>query len=149
MGAPPPNGSLGLTAGTPRPGGAAGPGDRGCENGALMDRFGIFLQGLLGVVAFSTLMREWRGRGLRPGGERAGQPRAWVGLGSGAAAALSRSRPGKGRAVPGSRPGRARKGRGGLGGAAAGGALWVPGELERGGLGGNGSSPFAFLNLPC
>ncbi|KAG6938096.1 transmembrane protein 110, partial [Chelydra serpentina] len=36
----------------------AGPGDayRGCENGALMDSFGIFLQGLLGVVAFSTLM---------------------------------------------------------------------------------------------
>nr|XP_015203594.1 PREDICTED: store-operated calcium entry regulator STIMATE-like [Lepisosteus oculatus] len=29
---------------------------RGCENGALMDSFGIFLQGLLGVVAFSTLM---------------------------------------------------------------------------------------------
>ncbi|NXC12686.1 STIMA regulator, partial [Corythaeola cristata] len=35
---------------------AAGPGDRGCENGAPMDSFGIFLQGLLGVVAFSTLM---------------------------------------------------------------------------------------------
>ncbi|XP_036387040.1 store-operated calcium entry regulator STIMATE-like isoform X2 [Megalops cyprinoides] len=32
------------------------PHDRGCENGALMDSFGIFLQGLLGVVAFSTLM---------------------------------------------------------------------------------------------
>ncbi|XP_041129948.1 store-operated calcium entry regulator STIMATE-like [Polyodon spathula] len=30
--------------------------DRGCENGALMDSFGIFLQGLLAVVAFSTLM---------------------------------------------------------------------------------------------
>ncbi|XP_061474007.1 store-operated calcium entry regulator STIMATE isoform X3 [Rhineura floridana] len=29
---------------------------RGCENGALMDSFGIFLQGLLGVVAFSLLM---------------------------------------------------------------------------------------------
>ncbi|XP_056129773.1 store-operated calcium entry regulator STIMATE isoform X1 [Lampris incognitus] len=29
---------------------------RGCENGALMDSFGIFLQGLLAVVAFSTLM---------------------------------------------------------------------------------------------
>ncbi|XP_074909252.1 store-operated calcium entry regulator STIMATE isoform X2 [Buteo buteo] len=59
MGAPPPpNGSLGLTDGPPQPGGgaAAGPGDRGCENGALMDSFGIFLQGLLGVVAFSTLM---------------------------------------------------------------------------------------------
>ncbi|XP_064374750.1 store-operated calcium entry regulator STIMATE isoform X1 [Dromaius novaehollandiae] len=51
MGAPPPpNGSLGLTGSPPRPG------DRGCENGALMDSFGIFLQGLLGVVAFSTLM---------------------------------------------------------------------------------------------
>ncbi|XP_052633403.1 store-operated calcium entry regulator STIMATE isoform X2 [Harpia harpyja] len=58
MGAPPPNGSLGLTDSPPQPGGgaAAGPGDRGCENGALMDSFGIFLQGLLGVVAFSTLM---------------------------------------------------------------------------------------------
>ncbi|XP_026131109.1 store-operated calcium entry regulator STIMATE isoform X2 [Carassius auratus] len=29
---------------------------RGCSNGAFMDSFGIFLQGLLGVVAFSTLM---------------------------------------------------------------------------------------------
>uniref|UniRef100_A0A2I3BRU1 STIM activating enhancer n=1 Tax=Mus musculus TaxID=10090 RepID=A0A2I3BRU1_MOUSE len=28
-----------------------------CESGALMHSFGIFLQGLLGVVAFSTLMR--------------------------------------------------------------------------------------------
>uniref|UniRef100_A0A2I3BQH7 STIM activating enhancer n=1 Tax=Mus musculus TaxID=10090 RepID=A0A2I3BQH7_MOUSE len=27
-----------------------------CESGALMHSFGIFLQGLLGVVAFSTLM---------------------------------------------------------------------------------------------
>ncbi|KAL8212384.1 UNVERIFIED_CONTAM: hypothetical protein K2H54_044890 [Gekko kuhli] len=35
----------------------AGPGYGGCKNGALMNRFGIFLQGLLGVVAFSTLMR--------------------------------------------------------------------------------------------
>ncbi|XP_077181881.1 store-operated calcium entry regulator STIMATE isoform X2 [Paroedura picta] len=34
----------------------AGPGYGGCKNGALMDSFGIFLQGLLGVVAFSTLM---------------------------------------------------------------------------------------------
>ncbi|KAI1890886.1 hypothetical protein AGOR_G00158220 [Albula goreensis] len=32
------------------------PHDRGCENGALMDSFGIFLQGLLAVVAFSLLM---------------------------------------------------------------------------------------------
>ncbi|KAL6464406.1 hypothetical protein MHYP_G00267230 [Metynnis hypsauchen] len=30
--------------------------DKGCANGDLMDSFGIFLQGLLGVVAFSTLM---------------------------------------------------------------------------------------------
>lgn len=29
---------------------------RGCENGALMDSFGIFLQGLLAVMAFSILM---------------------------------------------------------------------------------------------
>ncbi|XP_063131562.1 store-operated calcium entry regulator STIMATE isoform X2 [Rattus norvegicus] len=29
-----------------------------CESGALMHSFGIFLQGLLGVVAFSTLMRD-------------------------------------------------------------------------------------------
>lgn len=32
---------------------------RGCENGALMDSFGIFLQGLLAMVAFSTLMCEY------------------------------------------------------------------------------------------
>uniref|UniRef100_A0A674M8Y5 STIM activating enhance n=2 Tax=Takifugu TaxID=31032 RepID=A0A674M8Y5_TAKRU len=36
---------------TPTPGNT-----RGCENGAFMDSFGIFLQGLLAVVAFSTLM---------------------------------------------------------------------------------------------
>lgn len=30
--------------------------NQGCENGALMDSFGIFLQGLLAVVAFSILM---------------------------------------------------------------------------------------------
>lgn len=38
-----------------------GPGadTRGCENGALMDSFGIFLQGLLAVMAFSTLMCEY------------------------------------------------------------------------------------------
>ncbi|KAI9546336.1 hypothetical protein NQZ68_027502 [Dissostichus eleginoides] len=29
---------------------------RGCENGALMDSFGIFLQGLLAMMAFSILM---------------------------------------------------------------------------------------------
>lgn len=33
--------------------------NRGCENGALMDSFGIFLQGLLAMVAFSTLMCEY------------------------------------------------------------------------------------------
>ena len=30
-----------------------------CENGALMDSFGIFLQGLLAMMAFSTLMCEY------------------------------------------------------------------------------------------
>jgi len=30
----------------------------GCDNGALTDRFGVLIQGLLGAVAFSTLMRE-------------------------------------------------------------------------------------------
>lgn len=150
MGAPPPNGSLGLTAGTPRPAGAPGPGDRGCENGALMDRFGIFLQGLLGVVAFSTLMREWRGRGLRPGGER-GQSEA----GSGSVA-VPRPR------CPEAVPGRARlsraPGRGGLGRAAAASGTQPPAALcgcrvswsgaVPGGLRGGGSGPFAFLNLP-
>uniref|UniRef100_A0A8D0CEI7 STIM activating enhancer n=1 Tax=Salvator merianae TaxID=96440 RepID=A0A8D0CEI7_SALMN len=65
-----PNGSL---SDTPRPGSLQSSGNggassssssssgvrqgyRGCENGALMDSFGIFLQGLLGVVAFSLLM---------------------------------------------------------------------------------------------
>ncbi|KAJ0012644.1 hypothetical protein NQD34_016978 [Periophthalmus magnuspinnatus] len=28
----------------------------GCDNGALTDRFGVLIQGLLGIVAFSTLM---------------------------------------------------------------------------------------------
>lgn len=32
------------------------PDDRGCANGALMGSFGMFLQGLLAVMAFSTLM---------------------------------------------------------------------------------------------
>lgn len=122
MGAPPPNGSLGLTAGTPRPAGAPGPGDRGCENGALMDRFGIFLQGLLGVVAFSTLMREWRGRGLRPGGERVRRP----GDGSGSVAG---PRPRCPEAVPG-RAGLSRApGRGGLGRAAAASGAQPPAPL--------------------
>lgn len=61
MGVTPPNCSLGAALSPqPRAGPAAGPGERGCENGALMDSFGIFLQGLLGVLAFSILMREWR-----------------------------------------------------------------------------------------
>ncbi|XP_015729935.1 store-operated calcium entry regulator STIMATE-like isoform X2 [Coturnix japonica] len=53
MGVTPPNCSLGAAL-SPQPG--AGQGERGCENGALMDSFGIFLQGLLGVLAFSILM---------------------------------------------------------------------------------------------
>lgn len=40
--------------------------NRGCENGALMDSFGIFLQGLLAMVAFSTLMCECSLSVLRP-----------------------------------------------------------------------------------
>ncbi|XP_056132037.1 transmembrane protein 110, like [Lampris incognitus] len=32
------------------------PNPRGCDNGALTDRFGVLIQGLLAVVAFSTLM---------------------------------------------------------------------------------------------
>ncbi|XP_072003523.1 store-operated calcium entry regulator STIMATE-like [Engystomops pustulosus] len=33
----------------------------GCDNGALMDRFGVLIQGVLAVVAFSTLMlKRWR-----------------------------------------------------------------------------------------
>lgn len=44
---------------TPTP----GPDNRGCENGALMDSFGIFLQGLLAVMAFSILMCEYWGGG--------------------------------------------------------------------------------------
>ncbi|XP_030063312.1 store-operated calcium entry regulator STIMATE isoform X1 [Microcaecilia unicolor] len=39
-----------------RPSSQSTAGSRGCGDGALMDSFGIFLQGLLGVVAFSTLM---------------------------------------------------------------------------------------------
>lgn len=30
----------------------------GCDNGALTDRFGVLIQGLLAIVAFSTLMCE-------------------------------------------------------------------------------------------
>ncbi|XP_068132154.1 store-operated calcium entry regulator STIMATE-like [Hyperolius riggenbachi] len=34
---------------------------QGCENGALMDRFGMLIQGVLAAVAFSTLMlKRWR-----------------------------------------------------------------------------------------
>lgn len=63
-----PNGSVAVTPKLDprRSGGASssastvrsGPDYRGCKNGALMDSFGIFLQGLLGVVAFSLLLRE-------------------------------------------------------------------------------------------
>lgn len=49
------NASRGVPGGPPSTT-AAGAGR--CESGALMHSFGIFLQGLLGVVAFSTLMRE-------------------------------------------------------------------------------------------
>ncbi|KAM4035158.1 store-operated calcium entry regulator STIMATE-like [Anomaloglossus baeobatrachus] len=34
---------------------------QGCDNGALTDRFGVLIQGVLAVVAFSTLMlKRWR-----------------------------------------------------------------------------------------
>uniref|UniRef100_A0A671T1Q7 Store-operated calcium entry regulator STIMATE-like n=1 Tax=Sinocyclocheilus anshuiensis TaxID=1608454 RepID=A0A671T1Q7_9TELE len=36
------------------------PDAQGCSSGDFMDSFGIFLQGLLGVVAFSTLMCKYR-----------------------------------------------------------------------------------------
>ncbi|MED6256709.1 hypothetical protein ATANTOWER_006162 [Ataeniobius toweri] len=49
------------TAATSSP--APGTDTRGCENGALMDSFGIFLQGLLAVMAFSTLMCEYDPKG--------------------------------------------------------------------------------------
>lgn len=39
----------------------------GCNNGALMDRFGVLIQGLLAIVAFSTLMLK---RFREPKGER-------------------------------------------------------------------------------
>lgn len=35
-------------------------GPHGCDNGALTDRFGVLIQALLAVVAFSTLMCEYR-----------------------------------------------------------------------------------------
>nr|XP_040145647.1 store-operated calcium entry regulator STIMATE isoform X2 [Ictidomys tridecemlineatus] len=47
------NASRGLPGG---PSSTAASGAGRCESGALMHSFGIFLQGLLGVVAFSTLM---------------------------------------------------------------------------------------------
>ncbi|CAL8336629.1 unnamed protein product [Merluccius merluccius] len=53
--APPGPGGPGLSANTSSAAGT-GPDPRGCENGALMDSFGIFLQGLLAVLAFSILM---------------------------------------------------------------------------------------------
>ncbi|XP_019738693.1 store-operated calcium entry regulator STIMATE-like, partial [Hippocampus comes] len=48
----PPAWSLGNASSGPTPATDTG----GCENGALMDSFGIFLQGLLAVMAFSILM---------------------------------------------------------------------------------------------
>lgn len=44
-------------------------GPHGCDNGALTDRFGVLIQALLAVVAFSTLMCEYRleGSGSGPG----------------------------------------------------------------------------------
>lgn len=42
----------------------------GCENGALTDKFGVLIQGLLGIVAFSTLM-------LKRFREPAGVRRPW------------------------------------------------------------------------
>uniref|UniRef100_A0A3Q3WIT5 Uncharacterized protein n=1 Tax=Mola mola TaxID=94237 RepID=A0A3Q3WIT5_MOLML len=33
---------------------------QGCDNGALTDRFGVLIQGLLAIVAFSTLMCEYQ-----------------------------------------------------------------------------------------
>lgn len=33
---------------------------RGCDNGSLMGGFGVLIQGLLAVVAFSTLMCTWK-----------------------------------------------------------------------------------------
>ncbi|XP_061639516.1 store-operated calcium entry regulator STIMATE-like isoform X1 [Phyllopteryx taeniolatus] len=44
--------SLSNTSSGPTP----APDNRGCKNGALMNSFGIFLQGLLAVMAFSILM---------------------------------------------------------------------------------------------
>lgn len=32
---------------------------QGCDNGALTNRFGVLIQGLLAIVAFSTLMGEY------------------------------------------------------------------------------------------
>lgn len=47
-------GNRNMTATTDVPGSA-----QGCGNGAFMDSFGIFLQGLLAVMAFSILMCEY------------------------------------------------------------------------------------------
>uniref|UniRef100_A0A0D9RKX3 Uncharacterized protein n=1 Tax=Chlorocebus sabaeus TaxID=60711 RepID=A0A0D9RKX3_CHLSB len=54
MQSPAGNASRGLPGGPPS---TVASGAGRCESGALMHSFGIFLQGLLGVVAFSTLMR--------------------------------------------------------------------------------------------
>ncbi|XP_075930659.1 store-operated calcium entry regulator STIMATE isoform X3 [Petromyzon marinus] len=65
MNGPPGNASVGSGTGATGPvlspitGPASNPAGRphGCENGALMDQFGVFIQALLALVAFSTLMR--------------------------------------------------------------------------------------------
>ncbi|XP_053725213.1 store-operated calcium entry regulator STIMATE-like isoform X2 [Synchiropus splendidus] len=49
-----PGGSLTNTSSPSSP--SPGTDNRGCQNGALMDSFGIFLQGLLAMMAFSILM---------------------------------------------------------------------------------------------
>lgn len=41
---------------------AAAASPHGCDNGALTDRFGVLIQALLAVVAFSTLMCKSAGR---------------------------------------------------------------------------------------
>ncbi|XP_032828385.1 store-operated calcium entry regulator STIMATE isoform X2 [Petromyzon marinus] len=75
MNGPPGNASVGSGTGATGPvlspitGPASNPAGRphGCENGALMDQFGVFIQALLALVAFSTLMLK---RFREPCGER-------------------------------------------------------------------------------
>lgn len=54
----------------------------GCRSGALLGRFGVLLQALLALCAFSTLMREYRGGSGHPlpaGGPAAPRRRSGVG----------------------------------------------------------------------